>query len=348
MIVAAGEVVADLIEDPRRPGRFRFRPGGAPANLAAQAARLGVDAALVARFGGDSLGVALRSALELQGVGLGLSGVGDEPTTTALVGGTPGDPRFVLYYEGTASARLSLPPSGALPWPSVSWLAVSGVALLWPQTADALRALVRDARAHGVGIALDLNWRAGLAPDAASWRRALGEVAEASHLIKGTAEEWARWDATGPLGTTSCHLTTLGAAGARVVTTGGLGGDVGGVSIRPRSVVGAGDSFLGAVLACLDARGMGPSGLGRLGSEDWEGLLAAGNTVAGMACGRVVPDWKNLPTAEAARRHAAERTAAIRWLPEAPEVLAGRSEGRCGESEAGGRHGGTGSGVAGD
>ena len=70
-IVTLGEVVADVYRE-EMPSEvempFTARPGGAPANVAVAAAKLGAEAAFVGRVGEDLFGEFILWALDAVGV----------------------------------------------------------------------------------------------------------------------------------------------------------------------------------------------------------------------------------------------------------------------------------------
>ena len=65
-IVTIGEVLIDLTYSGRENGIpvYTANPGGAPANVAVAAARLGADAAFIGKVGKDYYGDFLRKTLE--------------------------------------------------------------------------------------------------------------------------------------------------------------------------------------------------------------------------------------------------------------------------------------------
>lgn len=72
-IVCLGELLIDMV--PSELGRrlaevsaFHLRPGGAPANVAVAAARLGAESAFIGRAGDDACGHHLIEVLRAEGV----------------------------------------------------------------------------------------------------------------------------------------------------------------------------------------------------------------------------------------------------------------------------------------
>ena len=115
-ILAFGEVLWDLL-----PAGETF--GGAPANLAGQAALLGLDVALLSAVGCDLRGAAAIASLQQSGVRTDLIQTTPEfPTGTVGVAlDSAGKPMFEIH-SGSA-------------WDAISW---SDAALQFLQTADAL------------------------------------------------------------------------------------------------------------------------------------------------------------------------------------------------------------------
>lgn len=71
VITSIGEILIDLTQTGTTPEgipEYAAYPGGAPANLAVAAARLGADVSFVGKVGQDRFGELLRSSLEVNGV----------------------------------------------------------------------------------------------------------------------------------------------------------------------------------------------------------------------------------------------------------------------------------------
>lgn len=69
--LSLGEMLIDFTPAGRTPAGiplFEQNPGGAPANVAVQAARLGVSAGFIGKVGRDMFGAFLQQTLEQNGV----------------------------------------------------------------------------------------------------------------------------------------------------------------------------------------------------------------------------------------------------------------------------------------
>jgi 2-dehydro-3-deoxygluconokinase len=138
--------------------------GGAEANVAVSLAHFGHDARVVSALPDNALGHAARNALRAQGVDT--RGVQFQPGRMGLYFLTPGAvlrPSEIIYDR----AASVFAQNAAYDWPALlagaSWLHVSGITpAVGPQPAAAVLAAVRAARAAGVRVSFDGNYRASL------------------------------------------------------------------------------------------------------------------------------------------------------------------------------------------
>jgi len=138
--------------------------GGAEANVAVSLAHFGHDARVVSALPDNALGHAARNALRAQGVDT--RGVQFQPGRMGLYFLTPGAvlrPSEIIYDR----AASVFAQHAAYDWPALlagaGWLHVSGITpAVGPQPAAAVLAAVRAARAAGVRVSFDGNYRASL------------------------------------------------------------------------------------------------------------------------------------------------------------------------------------------
>ena len=114
-IVTLGEVVADVYRE-RSPSEveqpFTARPGGAPANVAVAAARLGVGSGFIGRVGDDLFGDFILNALAASGVDTSAILRDPPPTRTTLAFvevSEDGDRAFTFYRSMPAADELLAP-----------------------------------------------------------------------------------------------------------------------------------------------------------------------------------------------------------------------------------------------
>ena len=111
-IVTIGEVLIDLTQtgkDEKGIPQFAANPGGAPANLAVAAAKLGAQTAFIGKVGADAFGRYLKEVLAENKVDVsGMAVDADHPTTMAVVSvDATGERDFSFYRSANADVMLS-------------------------------------------------------------------------------------------------------------------------------------------------------------------------------------------------------------------------------------------------
>lgn len=140
--------------------------GGAEANVAVSLARFGQPAAMAGTLPGNTLGLAARDELRKHGVAV--DGMRTEPGRMGLYFLTPGAvlrPSEIVYDRAGSAFALAEP--AGYDWPSTlsgaAWLHVSGVSpAVSEQAAQAVLQAMKAARALGVHVSFDGNYRASL------------------------------------------------------------------------------------------------------------------------------------------------------------------------------------------
>ena len=190
-IVTLGEVVSDIYRGEELSDvelGFVARPGGAPANVAVAASRLGSGAAFVGSVGEDLFGDFILRALESEGVDT--SGVGRQspPTRTSLAFveiGTDGDREFTFYRSSPAADELLSPEdvtedvlSGA------SFVNFGSIPLIREPVRSATHRIAELAREHDIPVAFDVNFREHLWESAEAAREAVDPLLDLSTIVK--------------------------------------------------------------------------------------------------------------------------------------------------------------------
>lgn len=293
MIVVGGESLVDLIS---RADELHAVPGGGPYNVARTIARLGVDCAYLGSLSTDRFGARLRAGLREDGVDDRWAPPTGEPTTLALAEiGADGAATYGFYVERTSAADLSEQQALAVlaGRPEAVYVGTLGLAL--EPAAQSYEALVR-AVSDDTLVAVDPNCRPGVVRDAPAYLARVERVLRRADLVKVSTEDLAYLAPGVDAPTGARRLLSWGPA-VVLVTDGGqdvqvlAGGRAVDVAVPPVAVVdtvGAGDSFLGAVLAHWSARGHGRTEL-----ADCDEVLAAvqfGIGVSAITCGRVGAD----------------------------------------------------------
>jgi fructokinase len=190
-IVALGEVVADIYRDESASEielPFTARPGGAPANVAVAAARLGEEAAFAGSVGEDLFGDFILRALEAEGVDTSAVRRCEPPTRTSLAFveiTEDGDRSFTFYRSDPAADELLGPEdvseellSGA------SFVNFGSILLIKDPGRSAIRRAAKLAQDLNIPTAFDVNFREHLWPSIEAARETVHPVFDLSSVVK--------------------------------------------------------------------------------------------------------------------------------------------------------------------
>lgn len=268
-LVSIGEILIDLtqvgVTELGIP-QFVANPGGAPANAAVAAAKLGADAGFIGCVGRDAFGAFLRSTLVSQGVDTaGLVEIDQAPTTLAVVSvDSTGERSFQFYRKPGADICLEEAMLDKSLLDSAKILHFGSVSLTADPSRAATMAAVRYAKVRGALITYDPNYRANLWQDEETAVEAIRRPLPLVDVLKISDEETAllsgfsdpeeaaeALEAQGiPL-----VLVTLGADGV-LYRFRGKTGRVPGFATKVADTNGAGDTFFGAVLSALTEKSL--------------------------------------------------------------------------------------------
>ena len=295
-LLTIGEVLVDLTQtgtDDRGVRLLAANPGGAPANAAVAASRLGAKTAFAGCVGDDAFGRGLVQTLMDNHVDVSAVAVDQEvPTTLAVVTVNEVGERSFTFYRGPGAdlclKREQIPDDLLYGAKIVHFGSVS---LTGEPARTATLSAARDAKKQGVLISYDPNYRPALWPagtDAGARMReplSLVDVLKISdeemELLSGKTTPGAAAEALEALGI-RLVLITLGDAGVYYRFQ-GITGTVPGFSVKVADTNGAGDTFFGAVLGRLSGReGL----LENLGQEELEGILRYANKAASLTVSR--------------------------------------------------------------
>lgn len=267
-LICLGEVLIDFTQaghSPAGQALFERNPGGAPANVAVQAARLGTTSQFVGKVGADAHGRFLKATLQQAGVDVS-SLAADEGAFTTLafveVDRQTGERAFSFARKPGADTRLNCEdlPEEALRACRV--LHVGSLSLTDEPARTATLHAIETARAGGALISCDPNYRASLwtsEGEAVRWMDALVGMAD---LVKVNEEEARLLCGTDCAERAAQHIlargaslaaVTLGAAGALLATRAATV-RIPAAPCKARDTTGAGDSFWGSLLHWLADR----------------------------------------------------------------------------------------------
>ncbi|MEN6470744.1 MAG: carbohydrate kinase [Clostridiaceae bacterium] len=291
-IVALGELLIDFTEiGVSENGRrlFEQNPGGAPANLVAAAARLGLKTAFIGKVGSDMHGVFLKRTLE--GIGVCTDGlrVSDRVfTTLAFVAlGEDGERSFSFARKPGADTQLAQEEVNIDILRHAKVFHFGSLSLTDEPAASATRHALSEAKARGAIISYDPNYREPLWDSVENAKAQMRSVLPLVDMLKLSEEETALLagipnpkeaalllHAQG----VSCVAVTLGKDGA-LLCVHGKTRVVPGFSVPVADTTGAGDAFLGAFLFHMLNLGRRPE---ELSMEEAAECARWGN--AGAAC----------------------------------------------------------------
>ena len=293
-ITTIGEILIDLTQTGVNGAgipQFDANPGGAPANVAVAASRLGARAAFWGKAGEDGFGAYLRRVLEDSGVNCAGLLTGRQATTMAIVSVDGRGERDFRFVRG-ADQELAPQEVDEAAVLDSKILHFGSVSLTPGLARDATIFAARTAHENGRVVSYDPNYRPALwasEADAVEWMRVplplvdiIKLAEEELPLLAGTAdlEEGTRILEERGL---SLIMVTLGGEGV-FCRWKGASWHQPGVPVKVADTNGAGDTFLGAVLSRLCARGEKPlEGLERAELKD---ILAFANRAAAFTCSR--------------------------------------------------------------
>ncbi|GAB3906917.1 carbohydrate kinase [Larkinella knui] len=195
-LLAVGELLVDLIghdlaDDLRQTRDFHRYQGGSPANLAANMARLGNRAALVACVGNDNLGVYLTDRLAEAGVETQfVASDPTAPTSLVMVSRTKGTPDFIAYREADCWIKPEHVPDDLLKNSAI--FHTTCFALSRQPAQDSIVAAAHRAHEAGCQVSIDANYAPTIWPDREMAQRVLEQYCSASAFVKLSDDDAAR------------------------------------------------------------------------------------------------------------------------------------------------------------
>lgn len=246
-VLVVGEALIDVVH--RADGSVDEHPGGSLANVALTLGRLGRDARLATWLGTDAHGDAIRAWLHDSAVTLAPGSTDADRTSVATA---HLDAHGAATYDFDLEWRV---PAGTAPDARTLAVHTGSIAAVLEPGASDVRALVAAARATAT-ITYDPNARPALMGDPAHARTRIEALVTLADVVKVSDEDLAwlapetdpvdlahRWLALGP----ALVVVTFGGEGALALTAAGEQ-RVTAPRVDVVDTVGAGDSFMGALL----------------------------------------------------------------------------------------------------
>ena len=309
-LVTIGEILIDLTYSGRDKGVpvYTANPGGAPANVAVAAARLGADAAFIGKVGRDYYGDFLRATLTENGVDIsGMPVDNDAPTTLAVVSvSETGERSFSFYRRNCADTLLSSEEISTELLGNSRFLHFGSVSLTDDPARTATLFAAQKAKELGAVVTYDPNYRANLWNSEEEAVERMKSVLGFVDILKISDEELPLLtgtddpvEGTRQLSDTygiSLILLTLGPDGA-FYRRGEETGKAEGFKVKVADTNGAGDTFFGSFLSRMITLGVyRPE---QLTSEQLYESVRTANLAASLTTSRhgaipAMPDLKEL------------------------------------------------------
>lgn len=309
-VLCIGEALIDLTQtgvNEMGVPQLDANPGGAPANLAVAASRLGASAGFAGCVGDDPFGRYLRRTLEENGVDVtGVRMDPEHPTTLAVVAvDGQGERDFSFYRSCCADLTLREEDIPDALIKQSRLIHFGSVSLTAEPSRSATLETVRRAKSLGKTVTYDPNYRERLWPGQEEAIARMREPLALVDVLKVSEEELPLLSGANALDAGTALLAGLGIS-LVIVTLGEQGafyrwgactGRLPGVPCVVGDTNGAGDTFFGAVLAKLALLG-----LENLTETHLREILAFANQAASLTASRrgAIPAMPNLQEVERA------------------------------------------------
>ena len=314
MILCCGEALIDFVPTVDGAG-YRPLPGGSIFNIAVGLGRLGAPVGYFGKLSTDFFGDRLLQTLSENGVDTALALRTSGPTTLAFVdlfAGGSREPRYTFYAEAAVDRSLAVSELPEVLPASVQALHFGSISLVLEPGASSLEALMRREAGQRL-ISLDPNVRPGLIHDRDAYRERFEGWTEVVDLLRlsradfdwlypdhSSEAAFQEWFSRG----VNLVILTDGAQGALGMTAEGASAFSPAAAVEVVDTVGAGDSFLAALLFYLDREGLLRSqyDLRQIPAESLLQILQFANRAAALTCSRPGADPPFLRELEAGPR----------------------------------------------
>ena len=262
-IMAIGEMLVDFtaVTDENGDLFYKQNPGGAPANVAVMASKLGVSSGFIGKMGKDMFGTYLKETLENEGVDTkGVKLDKGYSTTLAFVRkNEDGERDFVFYRNNSADLNLSYSEVNLKLIDSCKLLHFGALLLTSEPSKSAVINTVEYAKQQGKIVTYDPNWREHLWSSRAEAVKAMRSVLRYVDIIKVSELELQIITDSGNLLPSIAKLLnegvkvvciTQGAKGCIIATRKGIE-RFPTFDVETIDTLGAGDSFFGAFISRL-------------------------------------------------------------------------------------------------
>ena len=315
MIVCTGESLIDFVPEPRGSatvtggaggdaaggdavdaGLPAYHPvvGGSPFNCAIAAARLGGEVSFISAISTDFFGDEIARCLAADGVSDAYVRRVANPTTLAFVKrAADGSASYAFYTNDSADRALSVE---SLPQtiPDAALLQVGSISLI-PEGEGEAVAQLAEREAERRVVVFDPNIRLSVIESESGYRARVDRILRSATILK-TSDEDLSWVYPNTDTKQAAHkaldagvtavVVTAGRQGSSVYTA-GFAASVEAAPVQVVDTIGAGDSFMAALLVWLDEHNVQSRvAVKDLGRNEWDSALGFSSKVSGIVCTR--------------------------------------------------------------
>ncbi len=255
-----GDAVVDLIPDSETS--YLKCPGGAPANVAVAISRLGGDSAFFGRVGQDPLGRFMKQVLKNEGVDTQYMLLDEEHRTSTVIVDLDDHGERSFTFMVKPSADQFLQPQDVPAFKQGEWLHVCSIALANEPSRSTTLAAMKAIKAAGGYVSFDPNLREEVWLNPADLKSVVLQAVALADVVKFSDDELLFLTDKADLQTALSWLNEQYDLPLIVITQGKKGALVihnneqqliTGKPVNPVDTTGAGDAFVGGLLAGLVA-----------------------------------------------------------------------------------------------
>lgn len=252
-----GDAVVDLIPDGEQ--HYLRCAGGAPANVSVGVARLGGNSGFIGKVGRDPLGEFMQHTLQKENVDTEFMILDPQQrTSTVIVGLNQGERSFTFMVNPSADQFLH--PSELPKFEQGQWLHCCSIALINEPSRTATFTAMRNIHQAKGYVSFDPNLRESLWKSQDEMREVVMQAVALADVLKFSEEELTFLTQTENLEKAFEKITALYPNKLIIITLGKEGAlyhfngskeIVAGKALKPVDTTGAGDAFVGGLLAGL-------------------------------------------------------------------------------------------------
>lgn len=295
MIVIGGENLIDYVQSGLEEGLpiYRAIPGGSCYNVAIAASRQGQPVSYITPISQDSLGNILAKRLADDGIEISAPRA-TQPTSLAVVSINNGQPSYQFYRDGTAERQINNEMLNENTPSATKVFHVGSIALIDGEDANLWEQKFRELAEQGVITSLDPNIRELLVKNKQQYLDRLDRMSKHANILKLSDEDLNYMRPETSLGdafneicsTTEAQIVvlTMGAEGARV-KAGEISFEVSAAVCDPLvDTVGAGDTFMGTILAEINEKKASVAALSAITKDELIHIIERASKAAALNC----------------------------------------------------------------